>query len=114
MRRALPATDSATDERAFMHQRTVFSVSSAMVGVCLTAIALIMVYERLSMARAVSRVLLAVDALVFLIGALLSFFALHALVRGQRSSVHVLADVAVLLGLLLMTLVCALLVLTMV
>jgi hypothetical protein len=106
-------SDDPRNDRTFTHQRTVFSVSASMVGVCLTAIALILVYEKLSAPRLVSRVLLSVDALIFLLGAILAFLSLRAQVDRRRSPLGEVAEVAVLLGLVVMTLSCALLVLTM-
>lgn len=98
--------------RAFAHERTVFAVCASMVGVCLTAIGLIRIVERVGMLRTLSRVVLAVDAVVFLAGALLSFAALRELVAGRSSRFVSLADAAMLLGLVGIVVVCFILVFT--
>src|SRR5438477_12227998 len=54
----------------------IFTVSSAMVGVCLTVIGLIRVVITLGRADTVADDLLAGDALLFLISCLLSYWAL--------------------------------------
>jgi hypothetical protein len=94
------------------HNNTVFAASTGMVGVCLTAIGLILVVEHLSSVRTMSRVVLGVTSFVFLVTALLSFFAMKAHVRGQRSPMEAAADVTMLLGLLGSVLACVTLVFT--
>jgi hypothetical protein len=100
--------------RAFAHGRTVFLVCATMVGVCLTASALIRVVEASGTLRAVSRFLIAADALVFLVGAVVSFLNSRALVHGRRTSLLFVADAATFLGLVGTVVVCCTLVLTMV
>ncbi len=95
-----------------MHQRTLFATSSAMVGVCLTAIGLLLVVEKLSSVRAVSRVILCVDALVFLAASLLSFNVMRSHVRGESSRLQNVADVTMLLGLIGTAVACLTLILT--
>src|ERR1700745_579842 len=60
----------------------IFTVSSAMVGVCLTVIGLIRVVITLGRADTLADDLLAGDALLFLISCLLSYWALRS--RGSR------------------------------
>jgi hypothetical protein len=60
----------------------IFTVSSAMVGVCLTVIGLIRVVITLGKADTVADDLLAVDALLFLASCLLSYAAMRS--RGLR------------------------------
>src|SRR4029077_4212382 len=60
----------------------IFTVSSAMVGVCLTVIGLIRVVITFGMADTLADDLLAADALLFLISSLLSYWALRS--RGLR------------------------------
>jgi len=60
----------------------IFTVSSAMVGVCLTVIGLIRVVITLGRANTLADDLLAADALLFLISCLLSYWALRS--RGLR------------------------------
>lgn len=106
-----PATDASPD-RAFMHQRTLFGTSATMVGVCLTAIGLVLVVERLSRVRTLSRLLLGIDSILFLGTAILSFWAMRAHVRGEGSRLGDAASVAMLLGLFVTVVVCLTLVLT--
>lgn len=56
----------------------IFTVSSAMVGVCLTVIGLIRVVITLGRADTLADDLLAGDALLFLISCLLSYWALRS------------------------------------
>jgi hypothetical protein len=60
----------------------IFTVSSAMVGVCLTVIGLIRVVITLGKADTIADNLLAVDAMLFLVSCLLSYAALRS--RGPR------------------------------
>src|SRR5436309_13333942 len=60
----------------------IFTVSSAMVGVCLTGIGLIRVVITLGSADTLADDFLAVDALLFLLCCLLSYWALRS--RGLR------------------------------
>src|SRR3954452_17072026 len=60
----------------------IFTVSSAMVGVCLTVIGLVRVVITLGKADTLADDLLAADALLFLISSLLSYAALRS--RGFR------------------------------
>jgi hypothetical protein len=66
-----------------------------MVGVCLSAVGLVLVVERLSSLRTLSRVVLGIDSLVFRAAALLSFHAMRSHVRGSWSRAHTMADVAI-------------------
>ena len=60
----------------------IFTVSSAMVGVCLTVIGLIRVVITLGTADTIADDCLAINALLFLISGLLSYWALRS--RGWR------------------------------
>ena len=60
----------------------IFTVSSAMVGVCLTVIGLVRVVITLGKADTFADDLLAVDALLFLVACFLSYAALRS--RGSR------------------------------
>ncbi|MFO0953043.1 MAG: hypothetical protein U0835_18200 [Isosphaeraceae bacterium] len=103
--------DDRSDERELHFARllTVFSVSSGMVGVCITAIGLILVVERLSTYKTLSDLLLVFDAMLFLGAALFSFIAmrLHHTGRGRRFIL--MADAAVLCGIVGMVIVCGIL-----
>ena len=60
----------------------IFTVSSAMVGVCLTVIGLVRVVITLGTADTLADDFLAADALLFLVSCLLSYWALRS--RGLR------------------------------
>jgi hypothetical protein len=106
----LEANPSEIDVRAFTHQITLFSVSSAMLGVCLTAISLIMVVENLSQFRTICDGLLAGDALLFVAATLLSYLAMRTHHPSVSRSCHRAADSTMLIGLIFMALVCVFLV----
>ena len=65
----------------------IFTVSSAMIGVCLTVIGLIRVVITLGTADTVADDFLAADALLFLISCLLAYWALRW--RGLRRMHHI-------------------------
>src|SRR5215831_18450681 len=69
----------------------IFTVSSAMVGVCLTVIGLIRVVITLGRADTLADDFLAADALLFLVSCLLSYWALRS--RGLHR-MHRLAKIA--------------------
>src|ERR1044072_2341899 len=71
--------DRRLDQDICIH---IFTVSSAMVGVCLTVIGLIRVVITLGTANTLADDFLAADALLFLISCLLSYWALRS--RGLR------------------------------
>lgn len=65
------------EQRSYTHMLTVLSVSSGMVGVCLTAIGLIGVMRTLSKLETVVDDVLVVSTLLFMSAAILSFFGLR-------------------------------------
>src|SRR5262249_34938851 len=86
----------------------IFTVSSAMVGVCLTVIGLIRVVITLGTADTLADDFLAADALLFLISCLLSYWALRS--RGLRR-MHRLeknADAIFIIAMIGVVVVCAL------
>src|SRR5437868_15526805 len=86
----------------------IFTVSSAMVGVCLTVIGLIRVVITLGTADTLTDDFLAADALLFLISCLLSYWALRS--RGLRRMHHLerIADAIFIIAMIGMVAVCAL------
>jgi hypothetical protein len=85
----------------------IFSVSAAMVGVCLTVVGLLRVVITLRKADTVADDLLAGDALLFLIACLSSYWALRTRQQSRAYWVERIADAVFLLALLLMVAVCA-------
>jgi hypothetical protein len=85
----------------------IFTVSSAMVGVCLTVIGLVRVVITFGKADTLADDLLAGDALLFLVSCLLSYGALRS--RGVRRMHRVerVADGVFILAMLVMVAICA-------
>src|SRR5262245_22892201 len=69
--------DPEPDDRLFSHLVAVLSVSSGMVGVCLTAVGLIGVIKSLNQVQTLVDDLLAVSGLLFLITSALSFLGMR-------------------------------------
>ena len=84
----------------------IFTVSSAMVGVCLTVIGLIRVVITLGKIDTYADDLLAGDALLFLIACLLSYWALRTRSIRRMHFVERIADAIFILAMILMTAVC--------
>ena len=85
----------------------IFTVSSAMVGVCLTVIGLVRVVITLGKADTLADDLLAGDALLFLVSCFMSYAALRS--RGQ-ARMHRLergADVVFIFAMVVMVMICA-------
>lgn len=85
----------------------IFSVSAALVGVCLTVIGLVRVVISTSRVDTLVDDFLAVDAIVFLISCLLSYWALRTRSLSRMHRVERVADIVFLLGLCLMALICS-------
>ena len=85
----------------------IFSVSAAMVGVCLTVIGIFQI-GTLKAVSSVSDNLLAIDAVAFLASCILSYIALRTRTRKRRFHLERIADAIFIGGLLLMAVVCCL------
>lgn len=88
----------------------VFSVSAALVGVCLTVIGLFQISHRLSHVRSFGEKLLAVDALIFLSSCLLAYFSLQMRRTCRQHSLERLAEEVFFAGLVMMAGICFLIV----
>ena len=86
----------------------IFTVSSAMVGVCLTVIGLIRVVITLGTADTLADDLLAGDALLFLISCLLSYWALRSRGLRRMHRLEKIADAIFIVAMIGMVVVCAL------
>ena len=84
----------------------IFTVSSAMVGVCLTVIGLIRVVITLGKADTLADDLLASDALLFLTSCLLSYAALRARSYRRMHRIERAADVVFIVAMMMMTAIC--------
>ena len=86
----------------------IFTVSSAMVGVCLTVIGLIRVVITLGRADTVADDLLAGDALLFLISCLLSYWALRSRSVRRMHRLEKVADAIFIIAMIGTAIICAL------
>lgn len=84
----------------------IFTVSSAMVGVCLTVIGLIRVVITLGKADTLADDLLASDALLFLTSCLLSYAALRVRSFRRRHRIERAADSIFIVAMVVMTVIC--------
>src|SRR5205814_5131402 len=86
----------------------IFTVSSAMVGVCLTVIGLIRVVITFGRADTLADDFLAADALLFLISCLLSYWALRSRSVRRMHPLEKIADGIFILAMISMVIICAL------
>src|SRR3989442_5980285 len=86
----------------------IFTVSSAMVGVCLTVIGLIRVVITLGKADTLADDCLAMDALSFLTSCLLSYWALRSRGLRRMHRLERIADGILIFSMVRMVLICAL------
>jgi hypothetical protein len=86
----------------------IFTVSSAMVGVCLTVIGLIRVVITLATVDTLADDLLAADALLFLVSCLLSYWALRSRGLRRMHRLEKIADGIFIVAMIGMVVVCAL------
>jgi hypothetical protein len=85
----------------------IFTVSSAMVGVCLTVIGLIRVVITLGTVDTLTDDLLAGDALLFLISSLLSYWALRSRSVRRMHRLEKIADAIFITAMVGMVVICA-------
>ena len=97
--------DSNLEQDISIH---IFTVSSAMVGVCLTVIGLIRVVITFGRADTLADDFLAVDALLFLISCLLSYWALRSRSVRRMHRLEKIADGIFILAMIGMVIICAL------
>jgi len=86
----------------------IFTVSSAMVGVCLTVIGLIRVVITLGTADTLADDFLAGDALLFLISCLLSYWALRSRSMHRMHRLEKIADGIFIFAMIGMVIICGL------
>jgi len=84
----------------------IFTVSSAMVGVCLTVIGLIRVVITFGKADTLADDLLAADAFLFLVSCLLSYAALRTRSKHRMHRMEHIADGIFILAMILMVIIC--------
>ena len=83
----------------------IFSVSAAMVGVCLTVIGIFQI-GKLQEVGLISDNILAINAMVFLCSCILSYIALRTRTQKRRHRIERFADLIFIGGLCLMAIVC--------
>lgn len=97
---AATAHDSAEGQAGeYTHLLTILSVSSGMVGVCLTAIGLVGIVKSLSKLETVVDDLLALGTLFFMVAGALSFFGMRTRLGRRRNLVRAL-DIIFCIGML--------------
>jgi hypothetical protein len=101
-----PEEQARAEERLHSHRLTLFSVSSGMVGVCLTAVGLIGVLKSLRRTESIIDELLTFDALVFLTATALYFALLRRRRRVNHRWLDHIADATFFLALALLLLAC--------
>jgi len=100
---------SGTDSRTSLEEDIsihIFTVSAAMVGVCLTVIGLLRVVITLQKADTFADDLLAIDAVLFISSCFLSYWALRTRKRHRMLRIERIADGMFILAMLLMVVVC--------
>ena len=101
-----PRPPDRNSEHAFSHSLTILSVSSGMIGVCLTAIGLVRVFTHMSSVDTLCDDLIVVDSLLFGVAALLGFRNLDRFVRRRKEVSLFVMDLVFLIALALMIVVC--------
>ncbi len=101
-------TEGPSDEQR-EHDLTmhVFSISAAMVGVCLTGIGILRLIAAQTKAQTLGDEFLAADAVLFVIACFLSFWSFKTRNASHRQKLRLLVDVLFMLALVVMVGVCA-------
>ena len=101
-------TEETTKERR-EHELTmhVFSISAAMVGVCLTAIGILRLVAAQTQVQTLGDEFLAADAVLFCLCCVLSFWSFKTGQAKLRPRLRILVDVLFMVALVVMVCVCA-------
>jgi hypothetical protein len=86
----------------------IFSVSAALLGVCLTVLGIFKLLTHIKELQTYGDELLAINAALFLFSCLLAYWALRARGRRRMRGLEILADVVFLVALCMMALICGL------
>jgi hypothetical protein len=84
----------------------IFSVSAAMVGVCLTVIGIIQIVIKAQGATTIADDLLAIDALLFLVACILSYLSMRSQSVTRIHKTESIADGIFILALVFMVVIC--------
>jgi hypothetical protein len=98
-----PSPRDILDERTC---RLICPIAAAMVGVCLTGIGLLHIANAVHRHGTIADDLLSIDAVLFLLATLSSYFALRAQSRRRLHGLERVADAAFILAMLLLTIAC--------
>lgn len=101
------AGESSREQREHELTMHVFSISAAMVGVCLTAIGILRLVIAQTKVQTLGDELLAADAVFFVICCFLSFWSFKTRQEGLRRRLRVLVDVLFMAALVVMVGICA-------
>jgi hypothetical protein len=93
--------DDIEDEKRYAHLLTLLSVSTAMVGVCLTAIGLVSVVESLNKLETFVDNVLAIAAMLFSLVTLLTFIGVRTNVKRTWRYYMLTLDILFCLGIVL-------------
>jgi uncharacterized membrane protein len=107
--RPVPPKPNSSDQKTHLEEDIcvhIFTVSAAMVGVCLTVIGIIRIVITIRNADTFADDLLALDAVLFLISCLCSYFALRTRSIRRMHNVERFADVVFVVALIVMVIVC--------
>lgn len=85
----------------------IFSVSAALVGVCLTVIGIFRAVGELKTFSTLGDNILAIDALIFLASCVCAYSSLRSKIRRKKILLEKIADILFIFGLSLMAIVCA-------
>ena len=109
MKKRLEWSESSPEHKTKLEEDIcihIFTVSSAMVGVCLTVIGLVRVVITLGKADTLADDLLAGDAMLFLVACLLSYAALRSRGLRRMHRMERSADIVFIVAMIVMTAIC--------
>jgi hypothetical protein len=98
-----PPTHVPPDQDLCIH---IYTISAAMIGVCLTAVGLIRIVITLHKANTLADDLLCLDAVVFLFATISAYWALRGRGVKRLARLEFAADLAFVTGMALMTAIC--------
>lgn len=99
------ATNIRLEESICVH---IFSVSAAMVGVCLTVIGIIQIVIKTRNATTLADDFLAIDAMLFLSSCILAYWAMRKQGTSKLVRIERIADAIFIMALVFMVIICAL------
>ena len=99
----MSADDNSNETRISIH---IFSVSAALVGVCLTVIGIFRAVGELRGFTTFGDNVLAIDALIFLTSCIFAYSSLRSRNRHRKHKLEKIADILFICGLSLMAVVC--------